>query len=106
MASARTSATHQLNDPTEHPTDLDSHAYTCVVGKHALIVHLLEKKVNVTGFDPAQGKVKDLNLVSAALAYDCPMTGEVSILMVHQSVHVPTMENNLLCPRCKCGSMT
>ena len=105
MASA-TSATHQLNDPTEHPTDLDSHAYTCVVGKHALIVHLLEKKVNVTGFDPAQGKVKDLDLVSAALAYDCPTTGEVSILMVHQSVHVPTMENNLLCPRCKCGSMT
>ena len=89
------SATHQLDDPIEHPTDLDSHADTCVVGKHALIVHLLEKKVHVTGFDPAQGKVKDLDLVSAALAYDCPTTGEVSILMVHQAVHVPTMENDL-----------
>jgi hypothetical protein len=28
------------------------------------------KKVNVTGFDPSLGKVKDLDLVSAALAYD------------------------------------
>jgi hypothetical protein len=82
----------------EHFTELDSHADTCVVGKHALIVHLLDKKVNVTGFDPSRGKVKDLNLVSAALAYDCPRTGEAIMLMVHQAVHVPTMENDLLCP--------
>jgi len=92
------SAAHQLDDATEHSTDLDSHADTCVVGKRALIVHLMDKKVNVTGFDPAQGKVKDLDLVSAALAYDCPTTGEVTVLMVHQAVHVPTMENDLLCP--------
>ena len=92
------SAELRSEDPTEHPTALDSHADTCVVGKHALIVHLLDKKVNVTGFDPTQGKVKDLDLVSAALAYDCPTTGEVTILMVHQAVHVPTMENDLLCP--------
>jgi hypothetical protein len=88
----------QMDDPTEHTTDLDSHADTCVVGKNAMIVHLLDKKVNVTGFDPAQGKVKDLDLVSAALAYDCPETGEVTILQVNQAVHVPTMDNDLLCP--------
>ena len=92
-----THAEPQTED-TEHPTDLDSHADTCVIGKHALIDQVLDKKVNVTGFDPTQGKVKDLSLVSAALAYDCPGTGEVCILMVHQAVHVPTMENDLLCP--------
>jgi hypothetical protein len=86
------------SDATEHPTDLDSHADTCVVGKNALIVHLLNKKVNVTGFDPSLGKVKDLDLVSAALAYDCPATGETVILIIHQAVHVPTMKNDLLCP--------
>ncbi len=85
-------------DPTEHPTDLDSHADPCVVGEHVLIDHALDKKVNVTGFDPYQGKAKDLDLVSAALAYDCPTTGKVNMLMAHQSVHVPTMENDLLCP--------
>ena len=87
-------------DASEHPTDLDSHADTCVVGKNALIDHILNKKVNVTGFDPSLGKeVKDLDLVSAALAYDCPETGETVILMIHhQAVHVPTMTNDLLCP--------
>ena len=90
-----TFAEQRFEDPTEHPADLDSHADTCVVGKHALTVHLLDKKVNAAGFDPAQGKVKDLDLIAAALAHDCPMTGEVIILMTHQAVHVPMMENDL-----------
>jgi hypothetical protein len=46
-------------DATEHPADLDSHAGTCIVGKNALAVHLLKKKVNMTGFDQTLGKVKD-----------------------------------------------
>jgi hypothetical protein len=83
---------------TEHPTNLDSHANKCVVGKNALIVHILNKKVNVTGFDPSLGKVKDLDLVLAALAYDCPEMGETVILMIQQAVHVPMMTNGLLCP--------
>jgi hypothetical protein len=61
-------------------------------------VHKLDKKVNVTGFDPTLGKTLNLDLVSAALAYDCPTTGAATILMIHQAVHVPTMENDLLCP--------
>jgi hypothetical protein len=87
-----------MDDKTEHPTDLDSHADTCVVGMNALIVHVLDKKVNVSGFDPSQGKVKDLNLVSAALAYNDPVSGEVIILMINQAAHVHTMVNDLLCP--------
>ena len=56
----------------EHPTDMDSHADTCMIGKNALIVHTLDKQVNVTGFNPSQGNFKNLDLVSAVLAYDCP----------------------------------
>jgi hypothetical protein len=89
--------TETHTDATEHPTDLDSHADTCVVGKNAFIVHRLNKKVNVTGFDPSLGKINDLDLVLAAIAYDYPETGEMVILMVHQAVHVPTMTNDLLC---------
>jgi hypothetical protein len=87
-----------MEDPSEHPADLDSHADACVIGRNALIVQMLNKKVNVTGFDPLQGKVKDLDLVSAALACDCPTTGGTVVLMVHQAVHVPTMDEDLLCP--------
>jgi hypothetical protein len=88
----------QMEDSSEHTADLDGHANACVAGKNALIVHMLDKKVNASGFDPSQGKVKDLDLVSAALAYDCPTTGETIMLLVHQAVHVPSMNIDLLCP--------
>jgi uncharacterized Zn ribbon protein len=87
----------EQQDPKEHKTHLDSHADTCVAGDNVLVVHVLDKKVNVTGFDPAQGKVKDLDLVLGALALDCP-TNEVVTLMMNQAVCVPRMENNRLCP--------
>jgi hypothetical protein len=57
-----------------------------------------DKKANISGFDPSQGKVKGLDLVSADLAYDEPTMGKIIILMIHQAVHVPGMENDLLCP--------
>jgi hypothetical protein len=50
--------------------------------KNVLVVHMLDKNVNVAGFDPAQVNVKDLDLISGALACDCP-TGEVATLMMH-----------------------
>jgi hypothetical protein len=62
----------EQQDRTEHVTGLDSHADTCVAGNDVLVVHVLDKKVNVTGFNPAQRKVKDLDLMSCALACDCP----------------------------------
>jgi hypothetical protein len=92
------SAETQVEDPTEHPTKLDSHANNCIARKSALIVRLSDKKVNVTGFDPLKCEVANLDLVSAALACNCPATAEGIMLMVHQAIHVPTMENDLLCP--------
>jgi hypothetical protein len=82
----------------EVTTELDSHADTCVVGRNCLITHTYDKKVNVSGYDPKLGTMKGMSIVSAALAYDDPSSGEVFILRVHQAVHIPTMENNLLCP--------
>jgi hypothetical protein len=52
----------------------------------------------VTGYDPKLGSMKGMAIVSAALAYVDPTSGEVIILRVHQAVHIPTMPNNLLCP--------
>ena len=42
--------------------------------------------------------VKNMKTVSGALAYDDQVTGKTTILVVHQVIHVPTMECNLLCP--------
>ena len=82
----------------EHSTELDSHADTCVVGKNCLITHTYDKTVSVTGYDPKMGTTRGIQVVSAALAYDDPHSGETVILRVHQAVHIPTMLNNLLCP--------
>ena len=53
----------------ESRSELDSHADTSVVGMNCLITHNYDKTVIVTRFDPSQGSVKDLKVVSAALAY-------------------------------------
>ena len=79
-------------------TELDTHADTCVVGKHCLITHEFDRLVSVTGYDPNQGKVKDLKIVSAVVAYDCHMTGEVIIIRINQAIYIKSMVNNLLCP--------
>ena len=88
----------QRHEYAEATTDVDNHADTCVVGKHALITHVFNRTVTVSGYDPAQGTIKDMQIVSAQIAYDCPKTGEVIIVNINQAVHVPTMANNLLCP--------
>ena len=54
--------------------------------------------MNVTGFDPPQGSVPDLKVGSTALAYDCPLTGDVLIFKLNQAIHIDSMNNNLLCP--------
>jgi hypothetical protein len=57
----------EQKEPTEHTTNLDSHTRTRIAGKNVLVIHVLDKKVNGAGFDPAQGKVKDASLISVAL---------------------------------------
>ena len=70
-----------LTDDGEQRMDLDSHADTCVIGQHALIVNNFNRPVNVTGYDPSKGNMApNCRTVSAAIAYDCPMTGEVFII--------------------------
>ena len=58
-----------------------------------------EKKVNVISYNKSHGTLaKDLSTVSGVLAYDDPITASTIILIVHQTIHVPTMDNNLFCP--------
>jgi hypothetical protein len=79
-------------------TELDSHADTCVVGRNALVTHDFDRPVNVTGYDSSLGTVNNCKTVSAAIGYDDPETGEVVVLLIHQSIYIPTLEHNLLCP--------
>ena len=39
-----------------------------------------------------------MKTISSTLAYDDQATRKMTILVVHQAIHVPTMESTLLCP--------
>ena len=62
-----------------------------------MITHVMDETIDVTGFDP-QGPTRGYPLVTAALAYDDPVTGEVFILNVHQAISIPGLNHNLLSP--------
>ena len=97
LAFQLSAAVRGLADGTSR-TELDTHADTCVVGRNCLIVHEYNRWVTVTGYDPKLGCVKDLKVVAAVLAYDCPKTGEVIILRLNQAIYIKSMSHNLLCP--------
>ena len=82
--------------PNKTRIDFDSHADQCAVGRTSLIVHDYDRPTNVTGYNPTGPIAKDLRTVSAAQAYDDPVTGEMVILLVHQAIHIPDLEHNLL----------
>ena len=81
---------------TESQTDLDSHADQCAVGSNSLIVHDYEKPINVSGYNPSGPGGVNLKTLSAALAYDDPISGETTILLVHQAIYIPAISHNLL----------
>ena len=81
----------------EYTSELDTHADTCVVGRHAFIVEQQDRVVNVSGYNPTKLSVKNSGVVNAAITADNVDTVESHAVIINQSVHVPMMEHNLLC---------
>jgi hypothetical protein len=52
----------------------------------------------VSPFTEALGKMEHVPIVSAAIAYDDPETGEVIYLVMHQAIYIKEVDNLLLCP--------
>ena len=79
-------------------TELDSHADSPVVGKYARIVEETGKYVNVSGFTKSLGKPLSASVVTAAVAYDCEISGDTYIMIIHNALHINEMEVNLIPP--------
>ena len=56
------------------------------------------QRVTVHPFAPGLKTMRDIPIVTAALAYDCPTTMATYVLIFHQALFIPTMDNNLICP--------
>jgi hypothetical protein len=76
-------------------SDLDSHADCCVCGREVLVLNDFDREVTVTGWDPA-GETQSLSIVSAAMGYIIPESGQTVILIAHQSIFSPYLNHNLL----------
>ena len=81
----------------ESHTELDSHANMPVVGKHMYIIAETGKKVDVSPFMP-DCKPLMVPLVDATVKYDNPYNGKSYILVLHNALYVPLMDNNLIPP--------
>ena len=85
------------NKSKETSLELDSHADTCCIGKHAFVFRDYDRPVSVYGYDSSLGS-KEYRTVSAALGYTHPVTGQVYHLVVHQAIEIPHLDHHLLCP--------
>ena len=79
-------------------TELDPHADSPVAGKGALILYHIGETVNVIPFTDGFGTCSDVPIVTAAVAYDSPITGETTILLIHNVLYIANMNQNLIPP--------
>ena len=63
--------------------ELDSHATMPVIGMNAYILSKIGETVDVAPFTPDYKPIS-VELVDAALKYECPYSGEVKILIIRR----------------------
>ena len=79
-------------------TRLDSHAVSCVVGYNCHIHSDSGKRINISAFTSAVGKLKDIPIVDAMILYECPYTSRSIILVINNALYVKQNEDNLITP--------
>ena len=78
-------------------TELDSHANMPVIGINAYILAKIGETVDIAHFTPDYKPIS-VELVDAALKYECPYSGKIKILIIRRGLYVPSMTHNLLPP--------
>ena len=87
------------NDELQHTRlELDSHTDTCVFGQGCFVVHDTGQTVAVEPYDKSLGRITGIPIVTAAVAYDCPITLHTYILFFHQSLYISSMLHHLVSP--------
>ena len=81
----------------ESRTEVDSHANMPVVGREALVVEQSGKTVEVSPFTPDYKPIK-VEVVDAVIQYDSPLNGREYMLVIQNTLWVPSMSNNLIPP--------
>jgi hypothetical protein len=84
--------------------ELDSHADTCVAGSNCVVIEETHQKVDVSAFSEHLDTLKNVPIVTAATAYDDPVSGTTYILILGQAIYMgDTMQHSLICPNQLCA---
>ena len=89
------------SDDIENETsaiELDSHADSPVVGKHARILRRTGRRVKVSGFTDQLGDPIPVDVVDAAMIYDCEYTGASYIMVIRNALYLKQMDTTLIPP--------
>ena len=79
-------------------TELDSHANMVVLGSECFVFEWSGKTCTVNPFTDQLGSAKDVPIVDAAIAYDCPYTNVSYVLIIRNALYMPSMRSNLIPP--------
>ena len=77
--------------------ELDSHADMCVIGDNCLVIHDLNRPVNVYSYDPKNGH-RSAKTVDATVGYQYPQSGQKFILMINQAICIDALVNHMFAP--------
>ena len=94
MASAATG--HHISSSSR--TELDSHANMVVVGSNCTVFDHTGKFCTVNSFAESAGKLNGVPIVDAVVAYDCPYSAKVYLLLMRNALQVSDIQVNLLPP--------
>ena len=86
------------NAGNQSRTELDSHTNMVVMGRNAAVIQETGTTAQVNAFSPECSALQEVRIVDAVVKWECPYTNNPYLLLFHNALHVPLMENNLLPP--------
>lgn len=82
-------------------TQLDSHANYWVLSDDCTVFNRYKRSFSVNAFT-SEVKALKVPIVDAAMAYDCPFSGDTYIIIMKQGLLVSSMEHHLAPPFILC----
>ena len=95
----RTSAARshvRRSEGTRGRMELDSHANTIVAGANCVVLAYTGRECDVSPYDDKYEPVSGVPIVNAATAWQSPVTGQIYILILNESLWMPELPNTLV----------